>query len=284
MRGCASKRGAAAAPAVPRRRARRCRRRSTTARSTCSAWPAAPGAAASTPAAAPMPAAGGWRCGCAPTRWTCARCWPTPLGYDGLRGRGRIDADLRSRGATVGAVRAGAQRPRRAGAAAGRAARRRPGADAARLAHASTGSDTVASDAAARPSSASSTRSFDVRDGVARNTDLDGRSDFLRVGGEGSDRPGPGPHRLPAARPRRQHRQRPRRAGDGAAEQRDRAGGTARPVRQHRVAGALGQRHRRGGCAVGAERGDRHGAAAWRAAPPAWCAARPACCAACPAR
>ena len=28
------------------------------------------------------------------------------LGYDGLRGRGLIDADLRSRGATVGALRA----------------------------------------------------------------------------------------------------------------------------------------------------------------------------------
>ena len=45
--------------------------------------------------------------------------------------------------------------------------------------------------------------SFDVRDGVARSTDLDGRSEFLRVTGEGSIDLAQRPHGLFAASPRR---------------------------------------------------------------------------------
>jgi AsmA protein len=109
------------------------------------------------------------------------------LGYDGLRGRGRIDADLRSRGATVAPLRA---------ALSGRVALAlRPaairGIDLAQTLAAwrtasKASSDTVAADAGRQTAFSQLDASFDVRDGVARSTDLDGRSEFLRVAGEGS--------------------------------------------------------------------------------------------------
>ena len=105
-------------------------------------------------------------------------------GYDGLRGRGRIEADLRSQGATVGAVRAGLN---------GRLSLAlRPAAlRGVHLAQTLRGwrtatQDRVASDAARQTEFSQLDASFDLRDGVGRSTDLDGRSDFLRVGGEGS--------------------------------------------------------------------------------------------------
>ena len=109
------------------------------------------------------------------------------LGYDGLSGRGLIDADLRSRGATVGALRA---------ALSGRVALAlRPaalrGIDLAqtlagwRMASQAS-SDTLIADAGRQTEFSQLDASFDVRDGVARSTDLDGRSEFLRVTGEGS--------------------------------------------------------------------------------------------------
>jgi AsmA protein len=109
------------------------------------------------------------------------------IGYDGLQGRGRIDADLRSRGATVGAVRA---------ALAGRAALAlRPaairGVDLAQTLRgwrtaAQAGSDAVSASVGRQTDFSQLGASFDIRDGVARSSDLDGRSDFLRVAGEGS--------------------------------------------------------------------------------------------------
>ncbi|MBP6776977.1 MAG: AsmA family protein [Piscinibacter sp.] len=109
------------------------------------------------------------------------------IGYDGLQGRGRIDADLRSRGATVGAVRA---------ALAGRAALAlQPaairGVDLAQTLRgwrtaAQAGNDAVAATLGRQTDFSQLGASFEIRDGVARNTDLDGRSDFLRVAGEGT--------------------------------------------------------------------------------------------------
>jgi AsmA protein len=110
------------------------------------------------------------------------------FGFDGLRGRGRLDADLRSSGATVGAVRA---------ALGGRAAfALRPaavrGIDLAqtlrgwRTASTKSDSTTVAGDVGRQTDFSQLDAGFEVRSGVARSTDLDGRSDFLRVAGEGS--------------------------------------------------------------------------------------------------
>lgn len=106
------------------------------------------------------------------------------VGLDGLRGRGRVDADLRSQGTTVGALRAGLN---------GRVALAlRPAAiRGVDLAQALRGwrtatQDKLASDATRQTEFSQLDGSFELRDGVARNTDLDGRSAFLRVGGEGS--------------------------------------------------------------------------------------------------
>lgn len=109
------------------------------------------------------------------------------VGFDGLQGRGRIDADLRSRGATVGALRA---------ALAGRAALAlRPaairGVDLPQTLRgwrtaAESGSDAVAAHANRRTDFSQLDASFDVQQGIARSTDLDGRSEFLRVSGEGA--------------------------------------------------------------------------------------------------
>ena len=108
-------------------------------------------------------------------------------GYDGLRGRGRIDADLNSRGSTAGALRS---------ALGGRVGLRlRPaalrGVDltqtlAAWRTLSTSGSDLVASNAVRQTDFSLLAASFDLRNGVARSTDLAGESEFLRVSGEGS--------------------------------------------------------------------------------------------------
>lgn len=108
-------------------------------------------------------------------------------GYDGLRGRGRIDADLNSRGNTVGALR---------GALGGRLALRlQPaalrGVDLTQTLSAwrtlsTSGSDVVASSAVRQTNFSLLAASFELRDGVARSSDLQGESEFLRVSGEGS--------------------------------------------------------------------------------------------------
>ncbi len=109
------------------------------------------------------------------------------LGFDALRGRGRIDADLRSRGSTVGAVRAAlngrvtlALRP---------AAIR--GIDLAQTFSGwrtapQGGSTTMAGDAGRQTDFSQLDASLDFRDGVGHSTDLAGRSEFLNVAGEGS--------------------------------------------------------------------------------------------------
>ena len=222
--------GAAAAPALPHRRARRCKPTSTTACSTCGALPAAPGAGASTPAAAPTPTTASSRCACAPTTSTCVRMLADTTGFDGLRGRGRIDADLRSRGATVGALRAALDGRADAGAAAGRASAastwRRRCAAGARVPE---GSSTTLAGDTQRADRIQPTRR-QLRHPQRRGPQHRPRrpSDFLRVGGEGSIDLAQGRARLPAAHPRGEHRHRPRRAGDGHAQRRHRAGGPAR--------------------------------------------------------
>ena len=109
------------------------------------------------------------------------------LGYDGLRGRGRLDAELRSRGSTVGALHAALNG--RAAFALRPAAIR--GIDLAQTLRGwrtapEGGSTTVAGDATRQTDFSQLDASFDIRDGVGHSTDLDGRSDFLNVAGEGS--------------------------------------------------------------------------------------------------
>ena len=109
------------------------------------------------------------------------------LGFDGLRGRGRVDADLRSRGASVGAVRAAlngritlALRP---------AAIR--GIDLAQTLRGwrtvpEGSSTTVAGDVRRETQFSQLDGSFDVRNGVGHNSDMDGQSEFLQLSGEGT--------------------------------------------------------------------------------------------------
>jgi len=109
------------------------------------------------------------------------------IGYDGLRGRGRLDADLRSRGSTVGAVRAALNG--RAALALRPAAVR--GIDLAQTLRGwrtapQGGTTTVAGDAGRQTEFSQLDASFEFRDGVGHSTDLDGRSEFLRLTGEGS--------------------------------------------------------------------------------------------------
>ena len=108
-------------------------------------------------------------------------------GHDGLRGRARIDADLRSRGASVGALRAALNGSARLTL---RPAALR-GVDLPQTLRgwrsaAATGSDTVTSEAARQTEFSELQGSFDVRNGIARNDDLAGRSEFLSLGGEGT--------------------------------------------------------------------------------------------------
>jgi AsmA protein len=105
-------------------------------------------------------------------------------GYDGLRGRGRIEADLQGRGATVGAVRsalAGSVRLSLQPAAI-------RGVDLAQTLRGwrTASVDTVASSAATQTEFSRLDAGFQIRDGVARSDDLDGQSEFLRVSGEGN--------------------------------------------------------------------------------------------------
>lgn len=105
-------------------------------------------------------------------------------GFDGLRGRAHIEADLQGRGSSVGAVRASLEGTARLSLQP--AALR--GVD---LGHTLRGwrsatQDRIASDAARQTDFSQLEGSFVVRNGVARNDDLDGRSDFLRVSGEGT--------------------------------------------------------------------------------------------------
>ena len=106
------------------------------------------------------------------------------LGYDGLRGRARIEADLRGRGADAGALRASL-----GGTA--RLALQPAALSGVDLAHTLRGwrsatQDRIASDAARQTDFSQLEGGFVVRNGVARNDDLDGRSEFLRVSGEGT--------------------------------------------------------------------------------------------------
>lgn len=108
-------------------------------------------------------------------------------GYDGLRGRGRIDADLNSRGSTVGALRSalGGRLVLRLQPAALRGVDLTQTLGAWRTLSAS-GSDVVASSAVRQTDFSLLAASFELRDGVARSSDLQGESEFLRVSGEGS--------------------------------------------------------------------------------------------------
>ena len=119
---------------------------------------------------------------------------------------------------------------------------------------------------------------------MARNTDLDGRSDFLRVGGEGT---------IDLVQGRVDYLLRARvvnTASGRAGPEMVMLNGVTVPVELHGPFGNIEWQVRwgtvtaGGGGAVGAERGASAPSAAWRAAPPAWCAARPACCAACRVR
>lgn len=109
------------------------------------------------------------------------------LGYDGLRGRGRLETDLRSRGSTVGAVRAALNG--RAALALRPAAVR--GIDLAQTLRGwrtapQGGTTTVAGDVGRQTEFSQLDASFEFRDGVGHSADLDGRSEFLRLTGEGS--------------------------------------------------------------------------------------------------
>lgn len=105
-------------------------------------------------------------------------------GYDGLRGRARIDADLQGRGVTVGAVRSslGGRLQLSLQPAALR------GVDLAQTLRGwrTATQDQLTSDATRQTDFSQLEGSFEVRNGVARNDDLDGRSEFLRIGGEGT--------------------------------------------------------------------------------------------------
>ena len=108
-------------------------------------------------------------------------------GFDGLRGRGRIEADLQSRGATVGALRSALGGSARLSLQP--AALR--GVDLQQTLRnwrsvSQAGTDTVASSNERQTEFSQLDGSFELRNGVARNSDLDGRSDYLRVSGEGT--------------------------------------------------------------------------------------------------
>jgi AsmA protein len=105
-------------------------------------------------------------------------------GFDGLRGRARIDADLQGRGATVGAVRASLGGTARLSLQP--AALR--GVDLAQTLRGwrTATQDQLSSDATRQTDFTQLEGSFVVRNGVARNDDLDGRSEFLRISGEGT--------------------------------------------------------------------------------------------------
>jgi AsmA protein len=109
------------------------------------------------------------------------------VGFDGLRGRGRVEADLRSRGGTVGALRAAvngrvvlALRP-----AAVRGLDLTQTLTGWRTAS-QGGNTTVAGDLGRQTEFSQLDASLDIQNGVGRSADLNGRSDFLNVTGEGT--------------------------------------------------------------------------------------------------
>ena len=181
------------------------------------------------------------------------------LGYDGLRGRGRLETDLRSRGSTVGAVRAALNG--RAALALRPAAVR--GIDLAQTLRGwrtapQGGTTTVAGDVGRQTEFSQLDASFEFRDGVGHSTDLDGRSEFLRLTGEGS---------IDFARSRIDYRLRARvvnTAGGRAGPEMVLLNGVTVPVELRgpfgdvHVAGELAVRHRERRRAHGAQRGARH--------------------------
>ena len=106
------------------------------------------------------------------------------IGFDGLRGRARIEADLQGRGSSVGAVRASLNGTARLSLQP--AALRGVDLPQTLRGWRSATQDRIVSDAARQTDFSQLEGSFVVRGGVARNDDLDGRSDFLRVSGEGT--------------------------------------------------------------------------------------------------
>ncbi|HMO44491.1 MAG TPA: AsmA family protein [Rubrivivax sp.] len=105
-------------------------------------------------------------------------------GYDGLRGRARIEADLQGRGSTAGALRATLDGTLRLSLQP--AALR--GVDLAQTLRGwrTATQDQLSSDATRQTDFSRLDGSFVLRNGVARNDDLDARSDFLRVSGAGT--------------------------------------------------------------------------------------------------
>jgi AsmA protein len=105
-------------------------------------------------------------------------------GFDGLRGRGRIEADVQTQGTTVGALRSALSGSARLSL---RPAALR-GVDLAQTLRGwrSASVDTLASSTTLQTEFSRLEASFQIRGGVARNDDLDGQSEFLRVGGQGS--------------------------------------------------------------------------------------------------
>lgn len=105
------------------------------------------------------------------------------LGFDGLRGRGRIDADLQGRAGNAEALRASLNG--RVAVALRPAALR--GVDLAQTLRGwrTATQDRLASDATRQTEFSQLDASLLLRDGVATSDDLDGRSEFLQVGGSG---------------------------------------------------------------------------------------------------
>ena len=99
------------------------------------------------------------------------------------RGRGRIEADVTSRGNTVGTLRAALNGTARLSLQP--AALR--GVDLAQTLRTwrSATTDQLASDVARQTEFSQLEGSFELRNGVAHNSDLAGSSEFLRVSGEG---------------------------------------------------------------------------------------------------
>lgn len=109
------------------------------------------------------------------------------LGHDGVSGRGRIDADLNARGADLGALRRGlggtlrvALRPAALrGVDLPQALRRWREA-------AASGSERIDAGTTRQTEFQQLDASFVLRNGVARNDDLDAHGEFLRISGEGT--------------------------------------------------------------------------------------------------
>ena len=138
----------------------------------------------------------------------------------------------------------------------------------------------MASDAARQTDFSQLDGSFDIRNGVGPNSDLDGRSDFLRVGGEGS---------VDLVQGRIDYLLRARvvnTAGGRAGPEMVMLNNVTVPVELHGPFGNIEWQVRWGTvtaavAALSVPNAASAPLAASRAVPPAWCAARPAFCAAC---